>query len=774
MSILDNHTRDAFQHDGLNFGVATRKPTGFLDNIESAWDHDQTIYRINRENQLKMELVQEDIERYEQLTGETLQVKDRLQPSGDGVVQTEDFFSALTQSPVQALEESLMERLEARPDLMAQFELEYERRVTERMKESVESHKAVSSAATTMGKVGSVAGSLASGMWDPYILGASVVGGGVVGSGVSLGRGILLETIVGSAVETLAQPSIAKQSERAGEEYGWDDAVTNVVLSGVLSGGLYGSVRGSGQVAKVLRDRASGVDRDTRIVLDYLANRLDEGIDSPFTVGSRMDALEHFNRIDEATNSLMQGRMIQPQHVDVSQVSFNIIRGMDQQAQKLARLVRDPDMRRMFEESWGEQREMFTAELEQLDKDVLEAAGSAEAGVASRRMGEAEGAEKSLQSQLTDVDRLRGGLDEGEPDVAGLARFAPDEITEERLLAIARDLEQAGLSKKNRARLEAERDSILETVMPDLQRNIAAEQRELEEQLKVKQSKRSMAANNVRQTAAYKAERRERERKLTERVAALTARIEGGQPADNPLQISYDMTPYRSMVRDTRVAAQDAVETAIKLESALPRVKPKPEKQAEIPEPKPENKFGIEARASDEKTLLIEPADKRSFLSAKITPDAVVLKGVAVDKKRKGEGIGTALYEAAIAEAAKRGLPFRSDTTVSEAAVRVYDSLKRKGYEVRRNEGVVVEKGSGVHAFDSPGKYAFEVRPKRQETPDVQQPPLYQTLAETPDRPLSLADPVTGGERLISARDVLDELDEDANFIQAFKECRSG
>lgn len=642
MSILDNHTRDAFQHDGLNYGVATRKPTGFTDNVLSAWDHDQTIYRINRENQLKMDLVKADIERYEELTGETLQIKDRLQPSVEGVVQTEDFFAALTQSPVQALEESLMERLREQPELAEEFELNYEDRVTQQMQEAAEEHRDVSAASTGLGKVGSVAGSLASGMWDPYILGASVAGGTVIGSSVSIGRGILLETIVGSAVETLAQPSIARQTKRAGEEYGWDDAVTNVVLSGVLSGGLYGSVRGGARLSKTLRDRASGVDRDTRLVLDYLSERLDEGFDAPFTVGSRAEALEHYNRIDEATNSLMQGRMIQPQHVDVSQISFNLIRSMDAQSRKLAGLIRDPEVRRAFEESYGEQRDIFINELQQIDRDILEAARQVEGGVAGRRMDEAEEAATSLQGRLSDLDHIWEGFEEGEPDLAGLARFAPDEMTEERMLAIARDLGKKGVPKKARQRLEAERDSILTTVAPFLRRNIEAEQRDLEKDLQVRQSARSMAANNVRQTPAYRSARRKREKELAGKVAALTARIEGGQKSDNPLQISYDMTPYRAMVREARVAAEEAAETAVKLEGQLPRVQPRPEAK----------------------------------------PDETV--------------------------------------------------------------------------------------------PEVTQPPLYQTLAEVPDRPLALADPDTGAERLISARQVLDELDEDVDFVQAFKECRGG
>lgn len=225
-------------------------------------------------------------------------------------------------------------------------------------------------------------------------------------------------------------------------------------------------------------------------------------------------------------------------------------------------------------------------------------------------------------------------------------------------------------------------------------------------------------------------------------------------------------------------------------------------------EPTPAAKFGIETRAKDE-TLFIEPADRRSSLSLQIRPDALVVKGVAVDRRSRGTGIGTALYEEAVAEASRRGVPLRSDTTVSEEAARVYESLRKKGYEVRQNEGVQVERGSGLHAFDSPGKYVFEVLPKRQvETPaQGEGAPLKQSatdalrmsesfvpeekvdeifgnIREVKAEDAELADIDIGIGRTVredfqvdtpegvrSVREILDDLDDNEAMLVAAKEC---
>lgn len=57
----------------------------------------------------------------------------------------------------------------------------------------------------------------------------------------------------------------------------------------------------------------------------------------------------------------------------------------------------------------------------------------------------------------------------------------------------------------------------------------------------------------------------------------------------------------------------------------------------------------------------------------------------AVDKGLEGRGLGTALYERALGEAAAMGSRIVSDSSVSESAARVWEALKRKGYDIRTN-----------------------------------------------------------------------------------------
>jgi ribosomal protein S18 acetylase RimI-like enzyme len=83
----------------------------------------------------------------------------------------------------------------------------------------------------------------------------------------------------------------------------------------------------------------------------------------------------------------------------------------------------------------------------------------------------------------------------------------------------------------------------------------------------------------------------------------------------------------------------------------------------------------------------------------------------------RGAGIGTAMYRALVDEAHARGLRVFSDSTVSADAVRVYDSLRRRGYDVQRTPGggeLMSPSGASEGAFGAGAvSPAFEVRAKQ-------------------------------------------------------------
>ena len=96
----------------------------------------------------------------------------------------------------------------------------------------------------------------------------------------------------------------------------------------------------------------------------------------------------------------------------------------------------------------------------------------------------------------------------------------------------------------------------------------------------------------------------------------------------------------------------------------------------------------------------------------RVEPDSVHVGIVTVGKESRGKGIATAMYQKAIEYAAERGLPLRSDMSVSADAMRIYESLRRRGYEVTEAPGTTrTAKG----ATNASARYVFEVKPKAAE-----------------------------------------------------------
>ena len=79
-----------------------------------------------------------------------------------------------------------------------------------------------------------------------------------------------------------------------------------------------------------------------------------------------------------------------------------------------------------------------------------------------------------------------------------------------------------------------------------------------------------------------------------------------------------------------------------------------------------------------------------------------------VPEEARGQGVGAQLYENAIRWAAENGREFSSDAYVSESARRVYEGLKRRGYEVTQAADAV-EKDGGLAVKSGP---VFTVRQK--------------------------------------------------------------
>jgi hypothetical protein len=76
--------------------------------------------------------------------------------------------------------------------------------------------------------------------------------------------------------------------------------------------------------------------------------------------------------------------------------------------------------------------------------------------------------------------------------------------------------------------------------------------------------------------------------------------------------------------------------------------------------------------------------DNQGYVGGFELPSAIRISTSNIrDEALRGKGYGREMYEKLIAEAANAGKILQSDITVEPAAQRVYDSLKKRGYDVR-------------------------------------------------------------------------------------------
>jgi GNAT superfamily N-acetyltransferase len=125
--------------------------------------------------------------------------------------------------------------------------------------------------------------------------------------------------------------------------------------------------------------------------------------------------------------------------------------------------------------------------------------------------------------------------------------------------------------------------------------------------------------------------------------------------------------------------------------------------------PAPRHPTTVEVREAGSVFIRSE-ADPGNFLTLKVGDDAVYAGIATIGKAERGTGLGTSLYERAIQFAQEQGLPFRSDISVNADATRVYESLRRRGYEVTEAPGTTKTKAGATNATAG---YVYEVRPPK-------------------------------------------------------------
>lgn len=98
--------------------------------------------------------------------------------------------------------------------------------------------------------------------------------------------------------------------------------------------------------------------------------------------------------------------------------------------------------------------------------------------------------------------------------------------------------------------------------------------------------------------------------------------------------------------------------------------------------------------------------------------DSVTIVGIEIEESLRGKGLGRALYEDVIAYAKKKRLLLQGDLTSEIGAIRVWESLKKRGHNVVRHpKAESLYEGSTKIAEYVPGLeepvYSIDFREKR-------------------------------------------------------------
>jgi GNAT superfamily N-acetyltransferase len=152
----------------------------------------------------------------------------------------------------------------------------------------------------------------------------------------------------------------------------------------------------------------------------------------------------------------------------------------------------------------------------------------------------------------------------------------------------------------------------------------------------------------------------------------------------------------------------------------------------------PENIKVTEDRDGDT-VYAVTVTSGNAFVTAESNPDgSFTINESGVPEGQRGQGMGVALYERLLQEAASRGATMvTSDNSVSAEAQRVYKALERRGYVVTQSQSAEVDAETG--AMETPSSEpVFTVQAKTVGAPDIRNSNRRQklsTLGQTYDLP---------------------------------------
>ena len=552
MALMYSRIGDSASYVQQQYGVATRGPAFFPEVFGAAFDRFQATFRTGAVRNRQWNYLQADLGRFEEITGRDINREDAILNNPQEYWRhPEAVFLAQLQQEVALLPS----------EQQALFDFDYEGRAAVELREVVATYEETSAAATGGGKFGGVLGALAGVAWDPTLLVASVLGGiALIPRGVTLGKGIMLETGLGSAVELLATPGIMEQEQLAGQEYTWSDAVLNVALAGVLSGGMFAGIRGISTGVNHIR----GTTPEVRAFVDILNYRINEGLAWPTTRASRSaDALHYFDTMDTAMENLIQGRMIEPLRYEVGTVDFTVVaQRVIQQVNEVAKAIDDPEIRAEFVTHQRESLEAVNNETLEIERRVLAEVESPEAQAAA--MGLIDADTRAIQSgqRVRELEALVESVAEFDVDVSLLAKYVTDPAAARRMQVVGTGMRREDLTDRQLRAYATEREKLIEANLREIQEGI---DRELDVAYRTQfeaQGRKSNALNIFRETPEAQRLMRREGRGVLNRTTSKMQKVRGGEGVTVSPDTAIDATPFRVAVDNAAVKMQEAVEPA--------------------------------------------------------------------------------------------------------------------------------------------------------------------------------------------------------------------
>lgn len=561
-ALFDTGLNDAVDFTRLRLPIAQRPAAGPLEAFTQNWNFVKGIEEIGTMNRQRSRLLHEEIDLFEQLSGERFTGPDVDYHGLEGTI--EEMGSVLAG---EAYESEFVRRaqewLAENPEYADRFQFEYERRTQEQMRALAQETAEVDAATVTLGaQAAGLAGAFVASMTDPTILIVSLGLGGLLGAvgRVSLGRALLVEGALGAGIEAAATPYIMRQREVAGLEYTWDQALVNIVLSGVASAGFYAGIRTLPDAAQFIRDRSSGVGRNERALLDYLDGRIVEMQDNPFLHGTRADAARLVNQVDRVTADLISGRVVSPWEVNTTQVGFGPIRTLEQNARLISQALMDPDERAAFLRQNREAASILDAAVRTAQERANAVVTSAEGRSALARVEPLQVQVRDLSAKVRELEELNTVLRSTDPVDERLLAYIDDELTRFRLEEIFNDLRADNLPARRKRALEDEARTIVESARAEIGDTLSTALRQTQDQLRTRTQDLSMAANNLRQTREYRKREKAERRALAQDVAAKFNQLQSTGELRAPYSATIEPTPYKAAVDDLRTNLVRAVE----------------------------------------------------------------------------------------------------------------------------------------------------------------------------------------------------------------------